>query len=212
MVYNLFASESFVGFSTIVILLLTAPLAFLMLKKYAHKKNLSYVLWGTGLVLFAIGVLLEVLFAFNVYNQILIKLYLEVVALLVGFLAFGSIYMLKSKKINLAYGVFFTAAAIFVAYTLAVSKISNLITNHVVFGVLPLLVVTSSSILTFPAAVIIAVVAALSYKKSGSLNMISIIAGVIIVSIAGTLYILQFPPLLYYSEFIGILLLWFGFI
>lgn len=212
MVYNLFASESFVGLSTIVILILTLPLAILMLKKYRSKKSLSYLFWGTGLSFFALGVLLEVLFAFNIYNQALIKVYLEAVALLVGFLAAGSIFMLKSKRIHLAYSIFFIAAGAFVAYTLLASKISNLITSHVVFGVLPLSVVLSSSVLTFPAAVIIAVIAAISYKKSGSIKMISIITGVIVVSIAGTLYILAFPAFLYYSEFVGILLLWFGFI
>lgn len=41
--------------------------------------------------------------------------------------------------------------------------------------------------------------------------MLSIIAGVVIVSIAGSLFIAQFPAFLYYSEFIGILLLCLGF-
>ncbi len=47
---------------------------------------------------------------------------------------------------------------------------------------------------------------------TASKKMLSIIAGVIIVSIAGSLYIVHFPAFLYYSEFIGISLLWFGFI
>ena len=41
--------------------------------------------------------------------------------------------------------------------------------------------------------------------------MLSIIAGVVVVSIAGGLYIAAVPVFLYYSEFVGIILLWFGF-
>jgi hypothetical protein len=33
----------------------------------------------------------------------------------------------------------------------------------------------------------------------------------VVVSVAGSLYLVQFPAFLYYSEFIGILLLWLGF-
>ena len=54
-------------------------------------------------------------------------------------------------------------------------------------------------------------IAAISYKRTRSKKMLSIIAGVIVVSIAGTLYIASFPEFLYFSEFIGILLLWAGF-
>ncbi|MEM3426614.1 MAG: hypothetical protein QXI42_12560 [Thermoproteota archaeon] len=64
---------------------------------------------------------------------------------------------------------------------------------------------------TFPAAAVIIIFAALSYRQRHSLKMLSIIAGIIIVSIAGTLYIASFPEFLYYSEFICILFLWLGF-
>ncbi len=73
------------------------------------------------------------------------------------------------------------------------------------------MVVVSSSFVSFPAAFFIILIAALSYKKSRNIKLLSIIAGVIVVSIAGTLYIAAIPVFLYYAEFIGILLLWIGF-
>ncbi len=209
---NLFSAEWFIEFSTILILVLTIPLAALMTKKYMKLKNNSFLFWSIGLWLFALGVLLEVVFAFNVYNQGLIKAYLMVVALLVGFLALGSMNLLKSKRVIKAYEAFFIAASIFVAYSLAASFIGNVLTNYVVFGVLPNLVVISSAVLTFPAAIALIWTAALTYRKTSNKKMVSIIVGVIIVSIAGTLYIAHFPAFLYYSEFVGILLLWLGFI
>ncbi len=66
--------------------------------------------------------------------------------------------------------------------------------------------------MTFPAAILLILIAAISYKKKRNYKMLSIIIGVIIVAMAGTLYIVEIPVFLYYSEFIGILLLWYGFI
>jgi hypothetical protein len=209
---NIFSSELFIEFSTILIFLLTVPLAALMTYKFLKKKGKSQLYWSIGLWLFGIGVLLEVLFSFDIYNAFLIKSYLAAVAFLVSFLALGSTALLKNKSIFNYYSIFFILSAIFIAYSLVISNIGNVLTNYVVFGVLPLLVVISSSVMTFPAAAMLILVAVLSYRKTSSKKMLSIIAGVLIVSIAGSLYIAHFPAFLYYSEFIGILLLWLGFI
>ena len=96
-------------------------------------------------------------------------------------------------------------------FYLAYSSIGNIVSNYIVYGVLPLPVVVASSIATFPASLVIIATALLSYLKTRSRKMLSIILGVIIVSIAGTLYIVQFPVLLYYAEALGIVLLWIGF-
>ncbi len=209
---NIFTAEWFIEFSTILILALTLPLAALMTWKYKTKKLKSQLYWSVGLWLFALGVLLEVIFSFSVYNQVLIKAYLLAVALLVGFLGFGSMNLIKSKKLVNAYAIFFVLASVFVVYSLVAGSIGDLLTNYVVYGPLPLLVVLSSAILTFPAAVAIIWTAVLTFRKTANLKMLSIIIGVIIVSLAGTLYITGFPAFLYYSELIGIVLLWLGFI
>ncbi|EEZ92941.1 MAG: conserved hypothetical membrane protein [Candidatus Parvarchaeum acidiphilum ARMAN-4] len=209
---GIFSSELFVEFSTILIFLLTIPLAALMTYKFFKKKGKSQLAWSIGLWLFGVGVLLEILFSFDFYNAFLIKFYLGSVAFLVSFLAFGSAGLLKNKKVFNYYGIFFILSGIFVIYSLVVSTIGNVLTNYVVFGVLPLLVVISSSVMTFPAAGMLIAVAVISYRKTSNKKMLSIIAGVIIVSVAGSLYIAHFPTFLYYSEFIGILLLWLGFI
>jgi hypothetical protein len=183
-----------------------------MTYKFFKKKAKSQLAWSLGLWLFGVGVLLEILFSFNFYNAFLIKVYLASVAFLVSFLALGSTVLLKNKKVFSYYGIFFILSAIFVVYSLIVSTIGNVLTNYVVFGVLPLLVVISSSVMTFPAAAMLIAVAVISYRKTSNKKMLSIIAGVVIVSVAGSLYIAHFPTFLYYSEFIGILLLWLGFI
>ena len=75
----------------------------------------------------------------------------------------------------------------------------------------PLLVTVFSTLITIPASIVLLAVAILGYLKTKNKKMLSIIAGVVFVVIAGTLYIVSFPALLYISEFVGILLLWYGF-
>jgi len=197
--------------STLAITLLSAWLAVLLYSNYREKKNLSYAFWSAGLALFAIGTLLEAIFAYGIYSQLLAKFYLFVVALLVVLLGEGSALAVKNKIVTYAYTIFVVAASLFMLYALAVSTIGNIIVNYVVYGALPIYVVVASSIATFPAVIMIIAAAVISYRHTRNVKMLSIIAGVIIVSIAGTLYIVQFPVLLYYAEAVGIALLWLGF-
>ena len=209
---GIFANSYFVAGSAALILALTVVLAALITRRYASSRQVQYAFWGTGLWLFAFGVLLEVLFALGVYSDAMAVLYFLSVALLVEFLAMGSVSMTKNRKAKYAYASYSALAGIAVLYSLISSHLGDVVISHVVFGVLPLSVVVASSAATFPAAAILIALAALSFVKRRSSKMLSIIAGVVVVSVAGTLYIAEFPAFLYYSEFIGILLLWLGFI
>ncbi len=207
----LLQSQVMVNSTLIVVLFMSTLLALYMTGSYARSKAKSSMFWSIGLWLFVMGIVEEIVFANGIYFSFLIKSYLFIVALLVEVLAMGSLQLLGSKSARNAYYAFSLAASIFLLYSLVVSSIGNIITTYVVFGPLPLMVTIASVIVTFPAAILLVMTAAITYRKTSSSKMISIIAGVIIVSIAGTLYIVSFPAFLYISEFIGILLLWFGF-
>ena len=204
-------SETFVTLSTIIIFLLSAGLTFFILRKYLKTKKLNLLYWSVGLVVFTVAVLLEILMANKIYSELIIDLYLFLVAVLVQFLALGSFALYNNKKFLLYYYIYSVLATVFLIVTLVLYPVGNIIKEHIVFGVLPLGVTISSSFVTFPAAAFIILIAAISYKKFKSKKLLSIIAGVIIVAIAGTLYIAAIPVFLYYAEFIGILLLWLGF-
>ncbi|MGC8496034.1 MAG: hypothetical protein ACP5MX_02405 [Candidatus Micrarchaeia archaeon] len=197
--------------STLFITLLSALLSALLFSDYAKRKTLNYLFWGLGLALFALGTFIEALFAAGIYGALLAKFYLLIVAMLVVSLGEGSIMMLKSHAAKYAYSAFAIFSFMLMIYALAYSSIGNIVSNYIVYGVLPLPVVVASSIATFPASLVIIATALLSYLKTHSRKMLSIILGVIVVSIAGTLYIVQFPVLLYYAEALGIVLLWIGF-
>lgn len=198
--------------STIVILILSLGLTFIITGNYLKKKHASLLAYTSGLWIFSISVALEVVFSTGYETELLLKSYLILVAILVELLALGSVLLLHSRRFTISYGVFMIISTTFIIISAAISPLGDIVTHGVVFGVIPLLISISSIVITFPAAVILILIAAISYKKTRNPKLISIIIGVIVVSVAGTLYIVQFPAFLYYAEFAGILLLWIGFV
>ncbi|MGC8652186.1 MAG: hypothetical protein ACP5UH_02970 [Candidatus Micrarchaeia archaeon] len=203
--------QAIVFASTVITAVLSSVLAAFLSYNYTKKKAVSYIFWAAGMWLFAFGVILEALFALNIANAFLFKSYLFVVVLLVELLSLGSAFLSRSRKFKIAYATYIAAISAVNIAVLATADIGNILSNYVVFGLLPSSVVIASSLGTFPAAAVLIIFAALAYRQRRSAKMLSIIAGTIVVSIAGTLYIAAYPEFLYYAEFVGILLLWLGF-
>ncbi|MDE1823110.1 MAG: hypothetical protein KGI00_01370 [Candidatus Micrarchaeota archaeon] len=197
--------------STIAVFVLSLLLAIMLTLKWRNSRKASMLFWSVGMWLFAFGVMLEVLFAYGVYSQLLGNIYLFSVALLVEILALGSMQLIKSRMLKNLFYAYTALITVFVAYSLIATSIGNIVIDGVVYGALPQLVIISSSLATFPAAIVIVGVALKSYLSTKNARMLSIVAGVVVVSAAGTLYIASFPAFLYFAELAGIALLWLGF-
>lgn len=211
MTIGVLASQSAAELTTLVTLLFSLGLSVAISVRYARRRNSSMMFWSIGLWLFTFGALLELMFAVDVYSEGLAKLYLLVVAVLVEFLALGSIQFSRSVRIRNWYYLFVILSTVFMAYSLLVTSVSNMVVNYVVAVSPPMLVIVASSLMTIPASIILVVFAYKAYKARKDPRLLSIIAGVIIVGIAGGLYIAQYPSFLYIAEVAGILLLWYGF-
>jgi len=198
--------------STIIILILSLGLSILITSNYIRKKQSNLLAWTGGLWVFTISVALEVVFSTNYETSFLIKSYLILVAIIVELLALGSVLLLKKHNITLYYIIYMVISTVFVITSAVVSTVGDIITHGVVYGVLPLLISISSITVTFPAAILLIYISLTSYMKTKNPKLLSIAVGVVIVSVAGTLYIVEFPAFLYYAEFVGILLLWIGFV
>lgn len=196
---------------TAITLVLSAVLSVYLTKNYLQNKTASLMFWSSGMWLFTVGVFMEVLFAANFAPQMLVDLYLFIVALIVEALALGSIQLVASKRKKAVYLYFCIITTAALAIVLALTKNAGIIKDYVAYGNPSIAVILASSLITFPASLVLAGVALISYLKRRNMKMLSILAGVIVVVIAGTLYIASFPSFLYISEFIGIVLLWFGF-
>ncbi len=202
-----------VTLSTIIIFVLSFGLSTVITASYRNNRTSSLLTWSVGLWVFSIAVLLEVLFSTGIYSQILIKSYLFLVALLVELLALGSVLLLRNKRFTAGYSIYAAISTIFLLYVMATAgSLGNLLSNGVVFGLIPVMVAIGSALISGPAAVLLILISAVSYRKRKDPKLLSIIAGVVVVSIAGSLYIAAFPAFLYYSEFVGVLLLWLGFV
>jgi uncharacterized membrane protein YfcA len=204
--------QQVVEFSTALTFVLAAILAVFLTRNYLQRRSKSYLFWSIGLWLFALSVFEEFLFSSGYFGESLIRSYFGIAAVLVEFLALGSIQLVKTSRVRTTYYIFCGASTVALGYFLGTVTIGKaILVSYVVSGTPPLSIVTVSSIITFPAVIVLIAVAALGYRRTKSPKMLSIIAGVVIVAIAGSLYIAQFPAFLYYSEFIGMLLLWLGF-
>ncbi len=201
-----------IGISIFLLSILSFLLSYLLLKK--RKISISYLFWGIGVALVGFTVLQESIIYFNYWSELFIQLYVFLIAILVGILSIGSVLMLKSSKIKYIWIGYITIVGIITllySFTLPIPKsiiVNGIIINNVV---LPTPDVIASSLLTIPAAFALIILALSSFFKTKNYSTLLIAFGVIIITIAGTLYIINFPVLLYYAEFIGILILFFGF-
>ncbi len=200
-----------VVFSTIFISAAVFLLARKLVLKYAERKQASYVLWGLGLWFFGLSALIEALLALNIYSTALMGLYLFLVVLVVQLLSLGSVELLNGGLYKKAYYAFSAIVALATVASIVSSPPANLMVNYVVAGLPPLPVIITSSIATFVSSAVIVGIAIKSFIKRRSWKMMSIIAGVVVVGAAGTLYIAAMPELLYYAEFLGMVFLWLGF-
>ncbi|MCL4381049.1 MAG: hypothetical protein M1331_01155 [Candidatus Marsarchaeota archaeon] len=181
-------------------------------KKDAHGAQISIpnLFWGLGMFAFAVAVLFELVFALGVYSTILAKAYFFITLFLVELLAIGSVQAFKSRIVRNGYYVYAAMVAVAAAAIIAISKMPDPVINYVVSGMPPQSVLLVSSLATFAGVVIILAGAIASYMKTKKAKILSIIIGVILFSIAGTLYIASFPEILYYGELVAVIFLWAG--
>lgn len=197
---------------TAFIFALSLFLSVLITSDYLRSGRQSTMFWGIGIWLFAVATFIEILFALGEYSRIQAGVYVFTVAFLVQMLATGSILLAKSNNIKLAYFVYSFVTDVFLIYSLVTNATGNLIVNGIFYGSLPEMVTIGSSLITFPAVIVLVLIAILSYRKMKNSKLVSIIIGVVVLSASGALYIASFPAFLYIGNLIGIVFLWIGFV
>lgn len=197
--------------ATGIVTIFAGVLAVLMTQAYSRNKQSSHLYWSAGLWVFVVSAFLEILFAYGYYSAFAMALYLFTIVILVQLLSLGSIQLVQSNRIRYGYTLFTAIVAVIALISVAVGPITNLVKSYVVLGQPTLFIILASSLATFPAAIVLIWVAAMGYKKSRSPKMLSIIAGVFVISLAGFLYITYFPAALYLAELVGVFLLFYGF-
>lgn len=209
----MFPVSAAVGASLAVLALMTLLLSVLVFRKYRSGLS-SYLWWGTGIFLGFVTITQEAALVFGYWSQPLIRTYIFLVALLVGVMSVGSVNLLKNGWIRatwFGYVVLMSIATAYFSFTTPVGR--DVLVGGVLLGTLPSIDILFSTLLTAPAALALIALALYSTLKTRRLGTLFIAAGGIVLSISGALFAIRsFPALLYYAEFVGVLLLFIGFI
>ncbi len=198
--------------SLVVLAAIALLLAVSEFRRYQSQGLRAHLFWSAGLALVTVTLLEEAAFLAGWWSPVLIQSYLFLVAFLVGLLSLGSAEGALRGSARTVYTGFVGVASALVALTCLLEPASSAILNGgIVTGNPPRGIVLASTLLTVPAAALMAVGALVAARRERRWRLAWIAAGIIVISIAGALYIVSVPETLYYAEFVGVVLLYFGF-
>lgn len=188
-------------------------LAVLLLQRFRRDRQLCYLYWGAGIALVFVTLAQEAALYAGVWSQLLVRSYLVLVAVLVGVLSLGSAELALRGWWRRAWMAYMVVTGVAVAVVAGLYSVSTSILVHgVVSGLPPTPDTIASSFVTFPASgllIVSSLYAALRQKRP---RLLFITAGTLVIAAAGSLYIATFPLTLYYAEFVGVALLFLGFV
>jgi len=179
-------------------------------RAYAARK-LAQAMWGAGMALGAAAMAIEFLAYVGVVTGALLQGYVFLSAAIVGVLSLGAAGSLHRPRLARGYAAFESVALALVA---AVSFTTPMPLSMVVAGIIvgnpPVLLLVLSSIVTVPATVVLLGTAVVSLRRSFRWSHVTMIAGACVLGAGGAFYIASFPVMLYYAEFVGIIMLFVG--
>ncbi len=203
---------------------ISAYFAYIILSRYAEKKDAYYMLWwGLGVIAYGAGTCVEsinTLFGWSVLN---FKLWYILGALLGGApLAIGSVYLLLGKKVgHISVGILLTVVSITSVFVILspinMSLVDPSILNSKVLGWQSIRKV--SPFINGLAGLFLiggAFYSAFNFRKNEEfrnryIGNIYIAIGAILPGIGGGFSRAGFTEALYIGEFVGILLIWYGY-
>ncbi|HEV2519301.1 MAG TPA: hypothetical protein VGX00_01600 [Thermoplasmata archaeon] len=181
--------------------------------RFRQTRTRSQLMWGSGLALAAAAMAIEAVVYVGIVTSPLLQAYVFFSAAIVGVLSLGATKILRSPRIERIYTYYTLGGCLVVGVACAVTPLpSAMVQSGIIAGNPPLLLIELSSLVTVPATVILLAATALSLWHSWRWQSLLMAGGAVILGAGGTLYIASFPIALYYSEFIGIVLLFLGLI
>jgi hypothetical protein len=194
--------------------LLTATLGALSVRgllRFVRERGRAQLMWGIGLGLAAVATAVELVVFAGVVSTPLLQAYVFFSAAIVGFLSLGSTRALRSRRFELGYTTYILAASALVAVLSFTTPLStSMVSDGVVSGNPPLLLILVSSFVTVPATVVLLAAVVLALRNAWQWRTVMMGVGACVLAAGGALYIASFPVALYYSEFIGIVLIFLG--
>jgi len=195
---------------------LTAMLAVLGargLRRYFQTRMRVQLMWGGGIAFATAAMGVEGVVYLGYVSVPLLQAYVFFSAAIVGVLSLGATRVLRSPRIERAY-TWFTAAtcAVVGVFSFVTPLSTSMVSNGIIAGDPPLMLIVLSTLVTAPATVILITASVVSLRRDRRWQTLLMIAGAVVLGAGGTLYIASFPVALYYAEFLGIVCLFLGLI
>lgn len=179
--------------------------------KAVHDRARIQLLWGTGLGFGAAATAIELVAYLGVVSGVLLQAYVFFSAAIVGVLSMGSMHAFRGARWARGYLAYAGASiAVVAAFSFTSAMPSSMVVDGVISGNPPLLLLVLSSFVTVPATVVLLGACVQSLRRRFRWRGLLMLSGACVLGAGGAFYIASFPVMLYYAEFIGIVLLFFG--
>ncbi|MGI0070618.1 MAG: hypothetical protein ACRECT_00840 [Thermoplasmata archaeon] len=200
-----------IALSLVLLGVLLLVLSVRALLRYVETRSRSQLMWGTGVAFAAAAMFVEAAVFLGYVTSPILQAYIFFSAAIVGVLSLGATKILRSPRIERYYTGYIALTTGIVAVACAMTPLPvSMVAGGIISGDPPLTLLVLSSLVTFPATVVLLTATAVSLRRSWRWQTLLMAAGAIVLGAGGTLYIASFPIALYYAEFIGILMLFLG--
>jgi hypothetical protein len=194
--------------------ILTAVLGGLSVRgflRFFQNHDRHQVMWAVGLGMGTAATALELVAFVGVVSTLLLQAYVFFSAAIVGVLSLGAVRAFHRPRWNQTYIGYVgatLAAVAFASFTTSMPR--SMVSGGVISGNPPLMLLLLSSLVTVPATIVLLGACVRSLRKSFRWRGLLMLSGACVLGAGGAFYIASFPVMLYYAEFVGIVLLFFG--
>jgi|GEM_PF-1409121 hypothetical protein len=197
--------------STLALFLANALLALLLTRVYLKDRSISSLIWSSGMRLFAIAILLELLFSLNIYSDFLAKVYIFAIGMPLLIFSIGYMQFVKSAGAKRMYYYYCIAIAFLFLFVVAISKFGSIFQHYAVYGNFPIPVLAISLIIGVSTAAVSIAVALKYYRTKRNWKMLMVIPGVALFFLNNVVHLPFISPVsLYYYQLLGIMFIWLG--
>jgi hypothetical protein len=181
--------------------------------QFARTRLRSQLMWASGLTLATAAMAIEAIVYLGFVSNLILQAYVFLSAAIVGVLSLGATRILQRPRVESIYTGYIVATCAITGVASFVTPLSSsMVTDGIITGNPPVSLLVLSSLVTFPATVVLLWASYLSLRRSWKWQTLLMVGGAVILGAGGTLYIASFPVALYYAEFLGIFLLFLGLI
>ena len=160
---------------------------------------------GTAALALVLGALV------GVVTGLVLLGYVFLSAAIVGVLSLGSAKSFRAGRFEPIYTAYTAATLALVAgLSFSTPMPGSMVRAGIIAGNPPVTLLVASSLVTVPATVVLLPAAGVHLRRAFRPQGLLMVAGAVVLGAGGAFYIASFPVVLYYAEFLGILMLFLG--